>query len=119
MIIAIPTNDREIIAVRSGRAKEFAFFDLMEDLSNHKFIENPHKHDDHNHEEGQGHNHSHADMIDMFKSNNVELIIVNVIGKHFLKDLKDAGLKIYKTKVENLEEIFVLFKEDSSKFAEV
>jgi predicted Fe-Mo cluster-binding NifX family protein len=56
MKIAIATNDRKTIAKRTGRAKEFAFFDLDNNgnIINVRFEENQHKHDDedeHHHNE--------------------------------------------------------------------
>ena len=55
MKIAIATNDRKSIARRTGRAKEFAFFEIDEkgNIINVYFEENQHKHDDedeHDHE---------------------------------------------------------------------
>ena len=57
MKIAIATNDRKTIAKRTGRAKEFAFFDLDSNgnIINVRFEENQHKHDD----EGE-HHHNEA-----------------------------------------------------------
>jgi predicted Fe-Mo cluster-binding NifX family protein len=62
MKIAIATNDRKTIAKRTGRAKEFAFFELDENgkIITIRYEENQHKHDDddHHHDEayhrGQG-----------------------------------------------------------------
>jgi len=55
MKIAIATNDRETIARRTGRAKEFAFFEIDENgnIVDVYYEENQHKHDDeheHTHE---------------------------------------------------------------------
>jgi len=48
MKIVIPTNDRKTIARRTGRTKEFAFFEIDEkgNISRIYFKENQHKHHD-------------------------------------------------------------------------
>ncbi len=112
MFIVIPTNDRINIEQKSGRAKEFAIFDLN-NLNNVIFKENSHKH--HDHTDGH-HEHSHKTIIDMFRENNVEILIVDVVGKHFKKDLLEANIKIYKTKLKNLIEIASSFKNDINDF---
>jgi len=116
-MIAIPTNDRLNIAQKSGRAKEFAFFDIN-NVENVTFKENPHKHHDHSHTDG-GHNHSHADMVDMFKNDKVNVIIVDVIGKHFKKDLFNEYFEIYKTDLTDLNEIALAFKEQLNNFTKI
>ena len=115
MIIAIPTNDREKIEKRSGPANEFSFFNIN-DIENPIFVENPHSSHDH---ETDGHKHSHSSMIEMLKANNTSTIIVDVIGKNFIKDLKNENFTIYKTELKNLKEIALKFKEDKGAFDEL
>jgi len=61
MKIAIGTNDRKTIAKRTGRAKEFAIFEVTENgqIEKVQFVENQHKHHD-DHEEHEP-NHRKAD----------------------------------------------------------
>ena len=118
MFIAIPTNDRVNIEQKSGRAKEFVILEL-ENNENIKYVKNPHSHNHNDSHSEAHHEHSHQSMIDMFNENNVEALIVDVVGKHFKKDLFDANMNIYKTNLKNLEEIAKVFSEDSSSFTKI
>ncbi len=58
MKIAIATNDRKTIAKRTGRAKEFAIFNIDPNgnIKEVVFVENEHKHhDEHDHEHEPNH----------------------------------------------------------------
>lgn len=114
MFIAIPTNDRINIEQKSGRTKEFAILDL-ENSEEISYLKNPHNHG----VEEKNHVHSHESMVAMFRENKVEILIVDIVGKHFKKDLFEADIKIYKTKLTNLTEIVSSFKNDINSFDEV
>ena len=116
MFIAIPTNDRVNIAQKSGRANEFAIFNLGNSGSNVIFKENPHR----NHDHSNGHHeHSHQEMIDMFKENNVAVLIVDVVGKHFKKDLLNSNFEVFKTELKSLAEIAEAFKSKKGDFVKI
>ncbi len=97
MKIAIPTNDKEHLFKRSGRAKGFLVADVsgsehvIEDfrLNNHSH------HHHHGHDEESEHGHSHKEIVDALSD--CSYLVVNVIGKHFLRDMQDAGINVFKT----------------------
>ncbi len=100
MNVAIPTNDEQNIAERTGRAKGFLIYEI--DGQNYKridFRENPHKHHDHDdHDHGT---HSHEDVMQVLSD--CDYIIINKVGKHFKQDLDSANINFFKTKVSNIE----------------
>lgn len=99
--IAIPTNDEQTLAERTGRAKGFLIYELQNNsVKKLEFRENPHKHHDHDEEHEHG-NHSHGDVMSVLSD--CTYILVNKVGKYFVKDLKRANIKIYKAKSNIIE----------------
>lgn len=95
MKIAIPTNDKENIHERTGRASGF----LVLELDNNKILEKTYRKNPHTHDHDQAHSHekhSHDDLISAI--DDCELIIVYGIGKHLVNDLEKAGIAYQKTK---------------------
>ena len=109
MRIAIPTSDRETLFNRTGRAKEFAIYDMSDGSFEFvEFRENPHKHKDH--EEGEHHDHSHGDVVEVLKD--CKALLVKTAGQHFRKDFDEAEIPLYQTKQTVLKEIISLFSLD-------
>ncbi len=99
--IAIPTNDEQTLAERTGRAKGFLIYEIENKLAKKlEFRLNPHKHHDHDEEHEHG-EHTHADVMRVLSD--CTYILVNKVGKHFVQDLKHANIKIYKAKENNIE----------------
>ena len=129
MIIAITTNDRKNIAKRTGRAAEFAFFEIKDnEIVNVSFEKNQHEHHDHdrregNHRQGRrgqglghgrgyGHGfhhhhddeaHSHDEVVEQLK--NVDMFLVRAVGKHMRNDLERGNIPFKLVKGENLTDI--------------
>jgi predicted Fe-Mo cluster-binding NifX family protein len=88
MKIAIATDDREMIAVRTGHAKEIGIYDVENgSITNTTFLEN-HK-GDHDHRAGH-HHHSHKEVVAKMKG--VDVFLVTHLGKHFRSDIIDAEI---------------------------
>ena len=101
MKIAIPTNDRKNIAERTGQTKEFAVYEIENNvIVSTQFHANPHTHDDDSHDD---HNHSHAEITELLAD--CDLMIVQKVGKHMKRDLDAGGLKYEITKENDLEKI--------------
>ncbi|MCF6239916.1 MAG: NifB/NifX family molybdenum-iron cluster-binding protein [Bacteroidales bacterium] len=99
--IAIPTNDEDSLTDRTGRAKGFVIYEIENKLAKKlEFRLNPHKHHEHgeDHEHGE---HTHAEVMEVLSD--CSYILVNKVGKHFVQDLKNANIKIYKAKERNIE----------------
>lgn len=91
MKIAIPSNDKETLAERSGRAKWFLIYKIEnKEIVETKIKANNHEH--HQHNEEHEHGHSHADMIQMLSD--CDLMITKRVGPHFGKELKAANIKV-------------------------
>ena len=101
LTIALPTNDKKTLAERSGRAKGFIIYEIENKKAKKiAFRINPHKHNDH--EETHDHGaHSHEDVMQILKD--CTHIIVNIVGKHFKKDIEQHNIKIVKTKEKDIE----------------
>lgn len=114
MNIAIPTNDRKNIAVRTGRAKEFAIYKIEnKEVKDVKYLTNTHKHDDDDHHHGHGHNHgkhSHREIIDLFKG--IDIFLVGHIGKYFKTEVIEADIKYKIVKGEILKDIIDTYLSD-------
>lgn len=110
MRIAIPTTDRETLFNRTGRAKEFIIYDIINgSIDFLEFRENPHKH--HEHVDGEEHkDHSHKDLVDLLKD--CDAILVHMVGQHFKSDFDDADIPIYKTKETGLLSVIRTFSND-------
>ncbi len=109
MKIALATNDRKNIALRTGRAKEFAIYNIEDGKTiNVDFKVNTHKHDHHKDENGEEHEHSHKEIIDLLRG--VDILLVRAIGKHFKRDVISAGINYKVIKIENIEEALRSFE---------
>jgi len=101
MRAAVPTNDKTTLFKRSGRADGFLIIDIQENgFREVDFRNNTHSH--HHHHGEEHHGHSHKEIVDALSDCNY--IIVNIVGKHFGKDLLDAGIKIFKTEKQSISE---------------
>jgi predicted Fe-Mo cluster-binding NifX family protein len=114
MRIAIPTNDKETLFKRSGQAKGF----LVADISGNGFSvvdyrKNSHSHHHHHGEDEGHHGHSHKEITDAL--GDCDFLVVNMIGKHFGGDLKEAGIKIFKTDKVTVNEAINHFIENEQK----
>jgi predicted Fe-Mo cluster-binding NifX family protein len=102
MRIAIPTNDKISLFQRTGRADAFLIFDVdMADIQEVDYRKTQHAEEEHSHEEGDTHDHSHAELVDSLSD--CAFIVVNQIGKHLMKDIKNAGILVFKTKEQNIK----------------
>jgi predicted Fe-Mo cluster-binding NifX family protein len=107
MLIAIATNDRENIALRTGRAKEFAIFSIEnKTIIAIDYQENDHQHHEHNKHEG-GHNHNHDEVVAQLK--NVNVFLVHKVGKHMKKDLEKGNIPYQLVNGTNIEEIIASY----------
>ncbi len=99
--IAIPTNDEQTLAERTGRAKGFLIYEIENKMAKRlEFRINPHKH--HSHDDEHEHEaHTHEDVMEVLSD--CAYILVNKVGKHFVHDLKHAQIKIYKAKENNID----------------
>jgi len=112
MKLSIPTNDRESIAKRTGRCKEFAIYEIENSkIINIDYLKNTHEHHDHNHGQGNGidhkkgegeKHHSHSDIMKLLK--NVDVLLVGRVGKFMKNDLISSGIKYQMTKKIKIEE---------------
>jgi predicted Fe-Mo cluster-binding NifX family protein len=110
MRIAIPTNDKETIFKRSGQAKGF----LIADVTDNGFVEVDYRKNSHSHDHGshhgehEHHGHSHKEITEALSD--CDYMVVNMVGKHFGGDLRDAGIKIFKTDRQLINEAVQEFK---------
>jgi len=108
MRVAVPTNDKKTIFKRTGRANGFLIIDAYNNgFEVIDYRKNNHGHHHHHGEEHDEHSHSHKEIVDSLKD--CKYLIVNIIGKHFGKDISDAGIKVYKTEKQNIEEAVLEF----------
>ena len=92
MKIVIPSNDKESLAPRSGRAKWFMIFEISNNkIVNTEIKENSHDHH-HQDEHSHHHGHSHADMVEQIKD--CDLMITQKVGPHFKPELESANINI-------------------------
>ena len=127
MKIAIATNDRKTIAKRTGRAAEFAIYNIENGaIQSIDYQKNTHTHhDDHDRNEGnhrQGHSggnghghhhnhnhdhehgeHNHDEIINQLKE--IDMFLVRAVGKYMKKDLVRGNIPYQLVKKENIEEI--------------
>ena len=104
MKVAFPTDDRKTICKHTGRAKEFAVYELSDDsVINIEYIENEHHHHEHHH---HGHGHSHKEIVEKLKV--ADYLYVNHVGKYFKANLEEAELKY---EITNEEEIISVVKD--------
>jgi predicted Fe-Mo cluster-binding NifX family protein len=103
--IAAPTNDRQTLAERSGRAAEFAVFSIENGtIKNVEFRKNEHEHH-HHHGHGNGdheHAHGHADIVEAL--NDCAAVVGRKFGPHFASDFHQAGIRMMLSRETALEE---------------
>jgi predicted Fe-Mo cluster-binding NifX family protein len=100
--ICIPTNDRETIAQRTGRTKEFVCYEVEDGKIVKKyFIENPHH--EHDHDDGEEGEHHHNEIIEILDG--VDVFVVKAVGKFLRQDLIDAKVNFVRTNKEKLDDI--------------
>ena len=111
MRAAIPTNDKNTIFKRSGRAEGFLIVDITADgYKKADYRKNSHSHHHHNNNEEDEHGHSHKEIVDDLKD--CQYLIVNMIGKHFGGDIKSAGINIFKTDAVLVDEAIQKFQKE-------
>jgi len=109
MKIAIPTNDKETIALRTGKSKWFGVYQISDnEVVSVEFRKNTHSHehghDEPKHGEGEGHHaHSHKEIIDMLSD--CDVVLLKHIGKHMKSDMEAANIRYKKVKAESIDEL--------------
>ncbi len=109
MKIAIPTNDRQTIAERTGRCKEFAIIDMEGAEPSFTYKENTHTHGHHHGEKhGEEHSHSHDEIIAVLDG--VDMLIVKMMGKHLKNDLEAHAIPYTQTTETEIVNIIKEYK---------
>jgi predicted Fe-Mo cluster-binding NifX family protein len=119
MKIAIATDDRINIAKHTGRAVEFAIFEIENGtVVNTEFLKNDHTHHEHHHEHGdhqhghehncenhdhQGSNSPHANIVKQMKG--VDLFLVTHLGPHFRVEVERAGIEYKGVRYSTIDEL--------------
>ena len=104
MKIAIPTNDRVSIAVRSGRASEFAIIEFDgSNMLNTNYLVNEHEHTHHSERHNDDESHGHDDIVQLLSD--IDIVIGKKFGPHFARDFHNAGIKMKLTKKEFISEV--------------
>ena len=108
MKIAIPTNDRETIAKRTGRALEFAFYTIENGkIISVTYSENIHKHGEHDRSEGHHHEkneeHGHDDILEILID--IDILLVRAIGKYMRKSLQKGNINYKIVKIDAISEL--------------
>jgi predicted Fe-Mo cluster-binding NifX family protein len=119
MLLAIATNDRKTIAKRTGRAEEFAFFTIENNvIVKTDYQKNQHEHHDHDrsegnhrvgHGRGHGHHHHHDDththdeVVEQLKD--VDVFLVRAVGKNMKRDLEKGNIPYLLVKEDLITEI--------------
>jgi len=108
MRIAIPTNDKEHLFKRSGRTNGFLIMDIEKDyFSVVDYRKNNHTHN-YDHSDNEHHGHSHKEIVDALMD--CRYLIVNIVGKYFGKDIKDAGIQVFVTDKKAISDAVEEFK---------
>lgn len=117
MKIAIPTNDRNSIAKRTGRAAEFGIFTIKnKKIQLIEYVKNSHSHDNHNHNEENHYNsdkheeHNHDDLLILLKD--IDILFVRAIGKHMRQTLKKGNIPYQLVKIDNISKIISNYLDD-------
>lgn len=98
MKIAIPTNDKENIAQRTGQSKGFMVYEIADKkIVSSEYREN--QMDEHDDET----EHSHQQIIDLLKD--VDILLVAAIGKFLRKDINNSTMNYQIAKGEKLNDI--------------
>ncbi len=108
MKVAFATNDRKTIASQTGRANEFAIYELSDNnIIRVEYFENQHEHEHHhNHEHEHQHDHhheqghSHKEITE--KLSGVDYLYAKHVGTHFKSDLQNAGIEFLITKEDEI-----------------
>ena len=108
MKIAIATDDRIHIAKRTGRAAEFALYEIENgEIIRTDYLKNDHSHHEHHHHhdehESHEHGHSHTEIVSQMKG--VDVFLVNHLGPHFKVEVEKAGIPYKMVKGESIAEI--------------
>lgn len=102
MKIAIPSNDKENIAQRTGQSKGFMVYELIDKtIVSSEYREN--KMDEHD-EDAE---HSHQQIIDLLRD--VDILFVAAIGKFLKKDINNSTINYQIAKEEKLAQIIETF----------
>ena len=108
LTIAVPTNDRETIAVHTGRSKEFALFTIENGaLSKEEFLENHHAHEHGDsccgrHSEN-AHKHHHTEILEIVER--ADVLLYYGMGKGLRDELQEHSIPFEKAKYVYLKEI--------------
>lgn len=98
--IAVPTNDRKVLAERSGTAKEFAIVEI--ENKQIKYITYRENHHEHNHDHSHGEQeHGHQDIVDAL--HDCVAVVGRKFGPHFAGDFHKAGMRLILSKQLNIE----------------
>lgn len=108
MIIAIPTNDRQTIAVHTGRCKEFALFEIENGkLVSQNFETNTYFHENDKgccgRHSGEYHQHNHDDIVTIISK--ADKLLYYAMGKRLRNELTEKNIHFEKAKYIYLDEI--------------
>ena len=115
MKIAIPTNDRKLIAKRTGRAAEFAIYTIdSNEIKSVEYIKNTHSHNDHDwneghhHDENENHSHDHGEHNHdelLVLLDGIDILFVRAVGKYTRKTLQNGNINYQLVKIDTISEI--------------
>ena len=109
MKVAIPTNDQVHIFERTGRAAGFLLVDIENGaVTAQKYIDNPHKHDDHEEEDHEHeHGHNHHELMEVLEG--CSFLVGLRVGKHMRGDLDEAKITFWKSADKTIEQALTAF----------
>lgn len=111
MKIAIPTNDRITVAERTGRAQEFAVFEITDGKVIHsEYRKNTHENNHSHSHKSVSEKHSHSEVIKLLKD--IDTFFVIRLGKYMKSDLESGGIAYEITEEKKLEKIVNRFLSD-------
>jgi predicted Fe-Mo cluster-binding NifX family protein len=106
MIIAIPTSDRNTVFTKTGKAKEFALFKVIDgSFESMGFRENPYKHED-----SKNHERLLLQVVDTL--NDCSALLVKGAGYSLVKEFQELNIPIYKTNETQVKEAISAFAFD-------
>jgi predicted Fe-Mo cluster-binding NifX family protein len=107
MKIIIPTNDRETLAVHTGRCKEFGFYEIeKEKMVSESFVPNPHQHQDEDcfrTHSGEHYHDDHSELVELFSKG--DLLMYYAMGKRLRTELKNNEIPLEKASSVSIPEI--------------
>lgn len=107
MKVAFATDDRKTISKYTGKAIEFAVYELSAfEVISVEYFENNHEHSD------EQHGHSHEDIIEKIKD--VDYFYVKLLGKHLKKDVEEAQIQYEFTDEDMIDSVIQDFFEEES-----